>query len=97
MRFSVLLSLLYAGCGTSATSPTGAARTDTDGIINTVCPVMGGDVTADITVDWKGKKVAFCCPPCIEEWNELSEDEKEAKLKTASAKPHGATGSSGAH
>ncbi|MFN8706707.1 MAG: hypothetical protein ACK526_02825 [Planctomyces sp.] len=65
--------------------------------MNTICPVMGGEATADITVDWKGKKVAFCCPPCIEEWNELSDSEKETKLKTASAKPHGETASSGTH
>ena len=27
-----------------------------------------------------GKKVGFCCPPCLEEWDELTDAEKSEKL-----------------
>ncbi|MCK5564892.1 MAG: efflux RND transporter periplasmic adaptor subunit [Planctomycetes bacterium] len=30
----------------------------------TVCPVMGGAINKDIFVEYKGKKVYFCCPGC---------------------------------
>jgi len=30
----------------------------------TICPVMGGVVNKDIYVEYKGKKVYFCCESC---------------------------------
>lgn len=30
----------------------------------TTCPVMGGPINKDIFVEYKGKKVYFCCPDC---------------------------------
>ncbi len=30
----------------------------------TICPVMGGAINKDIFVEYKGKKVYFCCPEC---------------------------------
>ncbi len=30
----------------------------------TVCPVMGGAINKDVFVEYKGKKVYFCCPGC---------------------------------
>lgn len=35
----------------------------------TICPVMGGKIDKAIFVEYKGKKVYFCCPGCIEEFN----------------------------
>lgn len=75
-----IASLLLAGCGevsSSLESSAGAA------MINTVCPIMGGEAKSDVAVDWNGKKVGFCCAPCIEEWNELSDTERTAKLESA--------------
>ena len=45
---------------------------------------MGGKVTDDGgRVDWNGQTVGFCCPECIPEWNELSDDDKREKLAEA--------------
>lgn len=30
----------------------------------TICPVMGNPINKDIFVEYKGKKVYFCCPDC---------------------------------
>jgi len=30
----------------------------------TTCPVMGGAIDKNIFVEYKGKKVYFCCPDC---------------------------------
>lgn len=35
----------------------------------TICPVMGGAVDKEIFTDYKGKRVYFCCPGCIDEFN----------------------------
>ena len=51
------------------------------GIINEKCPIMGKDVDAAFTVEYEGKKVAFCCEDCIPDWNALSEAEKASKLE----------------
>ncbi len=32
----------------------------------TKCPVMGGDIDKAVFVDHEGKRIYFCCPPCIE-------------------------------
>ena len=37
--------------------------------VQKTCPVMGGDIKRDIFVEYKGKKVYFCCPPCKEKFN----------------------------
>jgi len=31
----------------------------------TLCPVMGNDIDRDGFVDYQGKRIYFCCPPCI--------------------------------
>lgn len=33
-------------------------------IEQTTCPVMGGKINKDVFVEYKGKKVYFCCPGC---------------------------------
>ena len=51
---------------------------------NTVCPLMGGDVTSDGgTAEWNGKLIGFCCPECVPEWEKLPEEEKAKKLAVA--------------
>ena len=34
----------------------------------TTCPVMDGPINKDIYVEYKGKKVYFCCPGCQEKF-----------------------------
>jgi YHS domain-containing protein len=36
----------------------------TEAIVQTTCPVMGGAINKDISTEYKGKKVYFCCPDC---------------------------------
>lgn len=31
----------------------------------TKCPVMGGDINKEVYVDHEGKRIYFCCPACI--------------------------------
>lgn len=50
-------------------------------IINKKCPITGEDIDPKVTVDFNGKKVAFCCKDCIDKWNKLSADQKLAKIK----------------
>lgn len=39
----------------------------------TICPVMGNPINKDIFVEYKGKKVYFCCPGCEEQFNKEPE------------------------
>lgn len=50
------------------------------GPVNTVCPVMGNPVVSDLKVDWNGKTVAFCCPPCLDEWAKMTDKERQEAL-----------------
>ena len=34
----------------------------------TTCPVMGGAIDKNIFVEYKGKKVYFCCKDCVEKF-----------------------------
>ena len=35
----------------------------------TTCPVLGSPINKKVYVDYKGKRVYFCCPPCISKFN----------------------------
>ena len=39
----------------------------------TICPVMGGAINKDIFVEYKDKKVYFCCEPCKDKFKEAPE------------------------
>jgi YHS domain-containing protein len=39
----------------------------------TECPVMEGTVNKNIYADYKGKRIYFCCPPCLREFNKNPE------------------------
>ena len=34
----------------------------------TTCPVMGGEIDKSVFADHEGKRVYFCCPGCISEF-----------------------------
>lgn len=42
-------------------------------IEQTTCPVMGGAINKDLFVEYKGKKVYFCCAGCEEQFNKEPE------------------------
>ncbi len=37
------------------------------------CPVMGGDIDKKVYTDYKGRRVYFCCPACIEKFEKNPE------------------------
>jgi YHS domain-containing protein len=39
----------------------------------TTCPIMGGAIDKNIFVEYKGKKVYFCCPGCEEQFKKEPE------------------------
>jgi len=38
---------------------------DAEHIEQTTCPVMGIAINKDISTEYQGKTVYFCCPPCV--------------------------------
>ena len=63
----IAVMLLFTGYAAAADEvPATAAAAE---IINPICPVMQGKVNPDLFVEYKGKKVYFCCPGCIDEFN----------------------------
>lgn len=59
---------------------------------NAVCPIMGSPinperVTKELTREYKGQKVAFCCAGCPATWDKLTDLQKQAKLAKAKAAP----------
>lgn len=77
------------GCSDEATQPTQSGQpTARVQFVNTRCPMMGSKidpdkVTADLTREFKGQKVAFCCAGCPVQWDKLSAEEKATKLAQA--------------
>jgi hypothetical protein len=74
-------------CGKSMLTPT-----ESDKIVNAYCPITGNKldpdkVPADLTREWNGQKIGFCCPNCPPAWDKLSDKEKQEKLDAAMAKP----------
>jgi hypothetical protein len=62
------------------------------GVVNVKCPITGeaidpAKVPANLIVEFKGRKVGFCCGSCPPAWNNLSDQEKQAKLSKALLQP----------
>jgi|GEM_PF-1938531 len=45
--------------------PTGASPA---ALAQAECPIMGGEIDKEVYVDHDGKRVYFCCPPCIKKF-----------------------------
>lgn len=81
---SILSALAFAvGCGSPAAEQNQSEPAPTVVLANTVCPIMGGDVNEELTTNWNGKTIGFCCKECLPEWDKLSDDEKSDKLASA--------------
>jgi Cu(I)/Ag(I) efflux system membrane fusion protein len=60
----------------------------------TLCPVMGGKINRDVFVDYKGKRIYFCCPGCDGKFREDPEKYlKQMRDKGVEPEdvPHGTT------
>lgn len=56
------------------------------GVINSNCPIMGSKIDPDnvpekLTREFEGEKIGFCCAGCPKQWDNLSDQEKRAKLE----------------
>jgi hypothetical protein len=91
----LFFSLALAGCDSSRPAPSQPADNEATGddtsktaggtgtnvtLVNTVCPIMGGEAKSTVTTTWNGKTVGFCCPECIPEWDSLTAEEQSEKL-----------------
>jgi hypothetical protein len=57
-------------------------------VANTKCPITGGALSPDgvaenLTRDYKGQKIGFCCDGCPAEWDKLTDAAKDAELAKA--------------
>jgi len=52
--------------------------------VNTTCPIVDADgADEDVTAEWRGKTIAFCCPTCLRKFNRMNDAEKDAVLVKA--------------
>lgn len=62
------------GCKKKEVSaPPKAAQEVAASIEQTICPVMAGPIDKNVFVEYKGKKVYFCCPACKGEFEKNPE------------------------
>ena len=84
VRFSVALVAavlliglpLFSGCEkkSDTAEPPEVNEGVSAGIEQTVCPVMGNAINKDIFVEYKGKKVYFCCEMCKPKFEKNPQD-----------------------
>lgn len=90
---AALTAALVLGACASEKSAEAECKPAQDGAVHAVavngqCPVMPqDDASASTTlVDYKGQKVAFCCPGCVPKWNKMTEAQKDQALANVIAK-----------
>jgi YHS domain-containing protein len=81
---SLLVLVVVGGCKKSepeGSSDTVPEVTDVAAVVGeqTMCPVMGGTIDKNVFVEYKGKKVYFCCPGCKDKF-EAEPEKYLAKL-----------------
>ncbi len=81
-----LTGLVVTGCG-GEDEQREQSNTDAKVVyINTRCPIMPqneikpDEVPEEMVTEFRGHKVAFCCGGCPSQWEQLSDEEKVAKL-----------------
>jgi hypothetical protein len=81
--------IAVGGCEGKTAEPAGGEKAAVSAeFVNTHCPIVSSKidpdkVTPELTREFQGKKVAFCCAGCPAQWDKLSEEEKAAKLAHA--------------
>jgi len=75
---AIASALSLSSCKSTGTE----TSTDSDAMImNTSCPISSKPIDANVTADYMGKKVGFCCKNCLSKWEAMSAEEKAAKVK----------------
>ena len=71
--FVALAAIVFAGCGGQSIA-NDEEKTEVAKIVvkkmQSHCPIMGNPVDKEVYVDYEGKRIYFCCPPCIEKFKE---------------------------
>lgn len=62
---------------------------------NTRCPIMGSPIHPDrvtkaLTREYQGKQIAFCCGGCPNQWDKLTDAQKQQKFSQAAPKEEAA-------
>jgi len=72
---------VYAGCGGCGSACSEDQEAKGTEIINSICPVMGGEVSKDTeyTAEYKGHTIGFCCASCVDEFK--ADPEKYNKIQ----------------
>ncbi len=79
MRKAVILIALLIGAAVvtipspSVEKSSGKKETTHANEEQKTCPVMGGEIDKKIFVDYKGKRIYFCCPACVDEFKKNPE------------------------
>jgi hypothetical protein len=68
--------------------PAASANPPAAAVVNATCPITGGalppgGVPENLTRDYKGRKIGFCCDGCPEAWDKLTDAAREANLAKA--------------
>ncbi|MGC9455837.1 MAG: hypothetical protein ACP5HU_13400 [Phycisphaerae bacterium] len=63
----------------------GADAKEEAAVVNDRCPIMGTpidpqDVPEELTREYQGRKIGFCCGGCPRAWDRLSDEQKQDKL-----------------
>ena len=70
----ILLTGLIVLIGCEKSEPAEPAQTQAvaaaEAIEQTTCPIMGNPINKELFVEYKGKKVYFCCAGCIDKFKE---------------------------
>ncbi|CAG0979893.1 hypothetical protein PHYC_01708 [Phycisphaerales bacterium] len=80
---AVLLAAALLSLGACQSTPKSDTASASPGVLNTKCPMAGETPNPNVTADYKGGKVAFCCKGCMTKWNGKSDAEKAALLEKA--------------
>jgi YHS domain-containing protein len=52
----------------ASTQPAATQPTSQPAMVNTLCPVQGDKVDPEVFIMHDGRKIGFCCSPCVEEF-----------------------------
>lgn len=94
---SLMFLALAVGCSEQADPNAGSSTEQAIASpVNPYCPITDSPVASDVTTEWGGKTIGFCCADCIPTWDELSEEQKQAKLDAA-MQPNAESAGHGGH
>lgn len=75
--------VLLTGCGADHgdhgdhahhAAPPAQPGAEGEAIAQTHCPVMGAPIDKDVYVDHEGRRVYFCCEPCVAQFQQNPEE-----------------------